>query len=293
MLKYENFSEVKMPYVNSKAMLKLAQTDGYAVPAMNIDNMEMAQAVISTAERLRSPAIIQISLGTSKYGSPGLFSAMIMALASTVSVPISLHFDHGRTFEIVEAAAKAGFSSIMYDGSALRFEENIGVTSKVVEMAKSYGASVEAELGKIGGVEEDISADAQYTDPGEAQEFVLRTGVDSLAIAIGTAHGIYATKPVLDIDRVAKIKELVDVPLVLHGGSGLPDDDIKKCVSLGICKVNFATEMRLSYLDGFTKMMLEKPDAIDPKVYGSAGIATLSEFVAEKMAVCGSARRVM
>lgn len=185
-------------------------------------------------------------------------------------------------------AMKAGYTSVMIDGSHEDFEGNIAVTKKVADVANALGIPVEAELGKVGGKEDDLEADADTnTNPDEAKEFVERTGVTSLAVAIGTAHGFYAGTPVLDKERVSQIKELVSVPLVLHGASGLTDEDVRDCVKRGMCKVNFATELRVAYTEAGQKLMKEKPETFDPKKLGIVGIEAVKELVKSRMIVCG------
>ena len=208
-----------MPLVTSEKMLSDAQKGGYAVGAFNVENMEMAKAVIAAAEEMRSPVMLQTTPSTVKYGSLETFAAIVKAEASKTDIPVCLHLDHGNSFELAVQAMKAGYTSVMIDGSHETFEENVALTKKVVEVANAYGVPVEAELGKVGGKEDDLEAEADHnTDPEEAKEFVERTGVSSLAIAIGTAHGFYAGTPVLDKERVSDCKKVVSVPLVLHAG---------------------------------------------------------------------------
>ena len=237
-----------MPLVTSEQMLLDAQKGGYAVGAFNVENMEMVKAVIAAAETLKAPVMLQTTPSTVKYGTLETYFGIVAAEAKKAAVPVCLHLDHGSSFELAVQAIKAGYTSVMIDGSHESFEDNIAVTRKVVDVAKACGIPVEAELGKVGGKEDDLEADADTnTDPMEAKEFVERTGVSSLAIAIGTAHGFYAGTPVLDKERVSEIRKVVSVPLVLHGASGLSDDDVRECVQRGMCKVNFATELSVAY----------------------------------------------
>lgn len=226
-----------MPLVTSEKMLLDAKKDGYAVGAFNVENMEMVKAVIAAAEELNAPVMLQTTPSTVKYGTLETFAGIVKAEAAKTKIPVCLHLDHGNSFELAVQAMKAGYTSVMIDGSHEDFENNIAVTKKVVDVANAFGIPVEAELGKVGGKEDDLEADADTnTDPQEAKEFVERTGVSSLAVAIGTAHGFYVGTPVLDKPRVSAIKEVVEVPLVLHGASGLSEEDVRECVERGMCK---------------------------------------------------------
>lgn len=277
-----------MPLVTSKEMLENAQKGGYAVGAFNAENMEMIKAIIAAAEEIKAPVMIQTTPSTIKYGTVETFYAMTAAEAAKASVPVCLHLDHGNSFELAVQAMKAGYTSVMIDGSHEDFEGNIQISKKVADVANALGIPVEAELGKVGGKEDDLVAEADTnTDPKEAKEFVERTGITSLAVAIGTAHGFYAGTPVLDKVRVSEIKELVDVPLVLHGASGLSDEDVKECVSRGICKVNFATELRVAYTNACKKLLEENPETYDPKKLGVVAMEAVKELVKERMKVCG------
>lgn len=279
-----------MPLVTSEKMLSDAQKGGYAVGAFNVENMEMVKAVIAAAEELHAPVMLQTTPSTIKYGTLETYSAIVAAEAKKADVPVCLHLDHGSSFELAVQAVKAGYTSVMIDGSGERFEDNIAVSRRVVDVAGACGIPVEAELGKVGGKEDDLVAEADTnTDPEEAKEFVEKTGVSSLAIAIGTAHGFYAGTPVLDKERVSEIKSKVSVPLVLHGASGLSDEDVRECVQRGICKVNFATELRKAYTDAGKKLLEEKPETFDPKKLGTVGMKAVKELVMERMKVCGCA----
>ena len=278
-----------MPFVTSERMLLDAKEGNYAIGAFNVENMEMVKAVIAAAEELKAPIMLQTTSSTVKYGGLKTYHALVKAEAENASVPVALHLDHGNSFDLAVQAIREGYTSVMIDGSSKSFEENIELTKRVVDVAKPNNIPVEAELGKIGGKEDDIEVkDGNYTDPLEAKEFVERTGLTSLAVAIGTAHGIYAEKPVLDIERVSAIRELVDIPLVLHGGSGLSDDDVKECIQRGICKVNFATELRIAYTDGMKEVFEKSPDAFDPKDFGNAGMKKVKELVMDHIKLCGS-----
>ena len=277
-----------MPLVTSKKMLLDAQKGGYAVGAFNVENMEMVKAVIAAAEELNAPVMLQTTPSTVKYGSLETYAAIVAAEAKKATVPVCLHLDHGNSYELAMAAIEAGYSSVMIDGSHESLENNIAITKKVVEDAEKKEIPVEAELGKVGGKEDDLEAEADMnTDPIEEKQFVDRTRVSSLAIAIGTAHGFYAGTPVLDKERVSEIKALVSVPLVLHGASGLSNEEIKECVNRGMCKVNFATELRVAYTDAVKRLLEEKPETFDPKKIGEVGMLAVKELAVNRMKVCG------
>ena len=277
-----------MPLATTEEMLKRAQEGGYAVGAFNVENMEMAQAVIWAAEELRAPVIIQTTPSTVKYAGLDLYYANVAALAKKATVPVAMHLDHGDSFALAMQALRAGYTSVMIDGSHSVFEENIAGTKRVVDAAAPSGVPVEAELGKVGGKEDDLDGGSGgYTVPAEAKEFVERTGVSSLAVAIGTAHGVYAGEPKLDVERLKEIRKLVSIPLVLHGASGLSDESVRACIREGICKVNFATELRIAYSDGVKAVLAEKPGVFDPKAYGKEGRERVKELVKNRMTVCG------
>lgn len=277
-----------MSLVTSKEMLLKAQQGGYAVGAFNVENMEMVKAVIAVAEELNAPVMLQTTPSTIKYGTVETYAAIVAAEAKKASIPVCLHLDHGNSYELAMQCLENGYTSVMIDGSHEDFEGNISVTRKVTEAAVEKGIPVEAELGKVGGKEDDLEAEADTnTDPMEAKEFVERTGIDSLAVAIGTAHGFYVGTPVLDKERLSEIRKVVEVPLVLHGASGLTDQDVRDCVSRGICKVNFATELRKAYTDAVKKLIQEDPKVYDPKAFGNVGMAAVKELVMGRMKVCG------
>ena len=277
-----------MPLVTSEKMLADAQKGGYAVGAFNVENMEMVKAVIAAAEELHAPVMLQTTPSTIKYGTLETYYAIVAAEAKKAAVPVCLHLDHGSSFELAVQALKAGYTSVMIDGSHEDLEGNIAVSKRVADVAKACGIPVEAELGKVGGKEDDLEAEADTnTDPMEAKEFVERTGVTSLAVAIGPAHGFYKGTPVLDKERVSEIRKVVSIPLVLHGASGLSDDEVRDCVRRGICKVNFATELRAAYTAAGKKLIEEKPDTFDPKKLGVVGMEAVKQLVIERMKVCG------
>lgn len=280
-----------MALVSVSKLLFQADKGGYAVGAFNANNMEIVQAIIRAAELERSPVIMQASQGAINYAGLEFISGMVKIAAESSSVPVALHLDHGTDFEQVVKCIRSGFSSVMYDGSKLPLEENIAMTKKVLEIARPIEVSVEAELGKIGGTEDDIHVsekEAMYTDPEEARYFVEQTGVESLAIAIGTAHGQYKGEPRLDFERLTQIKSLVKIPIVLHGSSGVPDESLRKAIKLGVCKVNIDTNIREALVWTMRKVMAENPAEIDPrKILGPAREAAV-EIIREKIRVFGS-----
>ena len=277
-----------MPLSTTTEMLLSAQRGGYAIGAFNIENMEMAQAVITAANELGAPVIVQTTPSTLKYALPELFYANIAVLAERANVQVAMHLDHGDSFELAVQAIRAGYTSIMIDGSHGTLEENMDITSRVVSVANSIAIPVEAELGKVGGKEDDLDGGSgSYTDPETAKKFVNMTGITSLAVAIGTAHGVYKDVPKLDIERLKQIRKRVDIPLVLHGASGLNDKDIKECIREGICKVNFATELREAFSKGIKDVISNTPDVFDPKKYGGVGREHVKRLVMDRMKVCG------
>ncbi len=280
-----------MPLVTTKELLLDAQKNGYAVGAFNVENMEMVQAVVSAAEELKSPVIIQTTPSTIAYADCNYFYANVKTAAEKASVPVVMHLDHGNNFDLAMKAYRAGYTSIMIDGSHGTFEENITVSKAVADVCHAAGISVEAELGKVGGKEDDLDAGEgnPYTDPKQAAEFVKITGVDSLAVAIGTAHGIYKGTPKLDMERLSEIRKVVEIPLVLHGTSGVPDDDVVDCITRGICKVNYATDLRIAFTNGVRRILRENPDIIDPKKYNAVGRDEVKNYVMKKIQICGSA----
>ena len=282
-----------MPLVTSEKMLKDARNGGYAVAAFNIENMEMTKAIVAGAEELNAPVILQVSQSTSKYGSLETYVAMVAVEAAKAKIPVALHLDHGESYEIAEAAIDAGFTAVMIDGSKLSYEENLELTKRVVDYAKTKGVVVEGELGKVGGKAGDVITDEDTnTDPAQAKEFVEKTGIDSLAVAIGTSHGFYVGTPVLDKERVAELKAATEAPLVMHGASGLSEEDVRECAARGIAKVNFATELRVAYTDAMRKLLSENPDIYDPKKPGKAGMDAVKEIVKNRIIMCGSDNKV-
>ncbi len=277
-----------MSFVTSEKMLLDAQKGGYAVGAFNVENMEMVMAVIAAAEELRAPLMLQTTPSTVKYAGLDMYLANVRTAAKRASVPVCMHLDHGDSFDLAMQALRIGYSSIMIDGSHSVFEENIAVTKAVADACRPSGIPVEAVLGKVGGKEDDLDGGSGgYTDPMEAKEFAERTGIGSLAVAIGTAHGVYKGEPKLDLDRLAEIRKVVSIPLVLHGASGLSEEAVKESIKRGICKVNFATELRIAYTDGVKEFLAANPDAFDPKKYGKVAMEHVKEIVKLRMKMCG------
>ncbi|HHW07120.1 MAG TPA: class II fructose-1,6-bisphosphate aldolase [Clostridia bacterium] len=280
-----------MPFVTLKELMEQAEAGKYAVGAFNCNNMEIIQAIITAAEQERSPVIVQASQGAIKYAGLSYIVAMTRVAAEEAGVPVCLHLDHGTSFAQVMQCIRQGFSSVMIDGSKLPLEENIRLTNRVLEVARAVGVSVEAELGKIGGTEDDISVsdwEASLTDPEEAKYFVEQTGVDALAVAIGTAHGRYKGVPKLDFARLEKIRALTQVPIVLHGSSGVPDEAIRQAVALGVRKINIDTNIREAFVKGVKEVIAKNPDEIDPrKILGPAKEEMIA-IIREKIRLFGS-----
>jgi len=278
-----------MPLTTSDIMLKKAQAGNYAVGAFNAENMEMVQAIIAAAEELNAPVIIQTTPGTIRYASLALYLANVSAAAKAAKVPVAMHLDHGDSFELAMQALTTGYTSIMIDGSKEILEKNIALTKSVVDACKASNIPVEGELGKVGGKEDDMEdSGAGYTDPKEAVEFVKKTGVSSLAVGVGTAHGVYATTPVLNTELISVLRKIIDIPLVLHGASGLSNVAVQDCIRRGMCKVNFATELRIAYTDAVKDYLAKNPKAFDPKKYGAAAREAVKQLVIGRIKVLGS-----
>lgn len=286
-----------MSLVNSRELLKDAQAHGYAVGAFNVENMEMMQAVVAAAEAEDAPLMLQTTPSTLRYAGPAVFAAMARAIAGAAKVPVAIHLDHGDSFELCRRAAWDGYTSLMIDGSKLPLEENIALVRRVVQMAGDQPGqpAVEAELGRLGGKEDSLEVkpgEDIYTAPGEAARFTEETGIDSLAVAIGTAHGFYKGKPKLDFDRLSQLRDAVAVPLVLHGSSGVPDEDVQRAISLGVCKVNFATELRAAYTAAVREVLAADAALYDPKKFNGPGRDAVTKLVRHRIAVCGACKRV-
>ncbi|EIO3937729.1 tagatose bisphosphate family class II aldolase [Vibrio vulnificus] len=280
-----------MYLISSREMLKRAQLGGYAVPAFNIHNLETVQVVVETASEMGSPVILAGTPGTYDYAGTDYLISICKEAAHKHSIPLVLHLDHHEDLQDIRNKVEHGIRSVMIDGSHHAFDQNIDIVRSVVQYCNRFDASVEAELGRLGGQEDDLivdSADALMTDPASAAEFVRRTGIDSLAVAIGTAHGLYKAEPKLDFARLEKIRSVVDIPLVLHGASGVPDEMVRRCIELGVCKVNVATELKIAFADAVKGHFAEHPDANDPRKYITPGKAAMKRVVMDKISMCGS-----
>ena len=299
-----------MALVTTKEMFAKALVSDYAIGAFNVNNMEIVQGIVDAAKIEKAPLILQVSAGARKYARPAYLVKLVEAAIEDTGLDICLHLDHGEDFDICKKCVDDGFTSVMVDGSKHPFEENIALTKQVVEYAHAHGVVVEAELGKLAGVEDNISVDersAKFTDPAEAKEFVERTGVDSLAIAIGTSHGAYKFKgdPYLDFERLKEIHALIpETPLVLHGAStvlrefvdrcnefggeipgaqGVPEEMIREATKYGICKVNIDTDLRLAMTAEIRRFMVENPSEFDPRKYLGPARDAIQRMVQHKI----------
>ena len=284
-----------MDIVSTKEILIDAKKNKYAVPAFNIHNLETFQAVIDGAYEMKSPVIIATTPGTIEYAGLDYLVAIAKTGAKRYNIPVALHLDHCTNVEFLEECIIAGYKSVMIDASLKDYKENVEITKRVVKFAHKYGATVEAELGRIGGVEEHIvvdERDAYLTDPNLALDFVNKTGLDSLAVAIGTAHGVYELEPELDFERLDKMNNIIEIPLVLHGASGVSEEDIKKAISLGICKINISTELKIPFSLEIKKYFEENPKANDPRKYFTPAKEVVKNIVMDKIKICGSYNRV-
>ena len=277
-----------MSCVSSYKLMKTASREGYAIPAFNIDNLESAIAAAEVMKETKKPLIIQTIPRTLAYGGMSVYPAMMKSLTvGADDVDYAMHLDHGNSRELAEKCINCGFSSVMFDGSMLSFDENIRKTKEVVDFALAMGVSVEGELGTIGGKEEgDTDLEASYTKVSEAIDFCELTGVSTLAIGVGTAHGVYKGTPQINVKRIEEIHSSVSTPLVLHGASGLSDDILKACIKAGISKINFATELRQAYTYGIKLGMEQNPDVFDPKIYMRVAIDEIKKVMLEKIAIC-------
>lgn len=307
-----------MALVSSKEILIPAREGGYAVGAFNTSNLEITQAILEAAHELKAPVIIATSSSAIKYAGFDNIYSMVENLAESPDVRVALHLDHGADFDICQACLDHGWTSVMIDASKHEFEENVRITKSVVEAAHRLGVPVEAELGKLMGIEDEVvvdGPDASLTDPGQAQEFVERTGCDFLAVAIGTSHGAYKFKgePRLDIDRLSEIASRVDIPLVLHGASsvpqevldrasrygaklpgakGVPLDAIKQAIGRGIAKINIDTDLRLAFTGAVRQILADSPEVFDPRKIIGEGREAIKQVVKSKIEAFGSAGKV-
>lgn len=274
--------------VPMKDMLKAAQNGGYAVPAFNYYNQETAEAIVGEAEARNSPVVLMIYSGYLEFMGMSVGSALGLKAAGLVKTPVALHLDHGSSYELAEACVNAGFSSVMIDGSNLPYEENVALTSKVVKMAHGRGVSVEAELGAVGRVgDADDGGSLTLVDPDQAADFTARTGVDCLAPAIGTVHGITKSEPRLDMELLETVHRRVDTPLALHGGSGLGDDTVRELIRRGISKANIGSELKLAWRDGLTAFFAE--GKYEPRLGVLAAKEYIRKTVGKKIDLFGSA----
>ena len=311
-----------MPLVTTKEMFEKAYHGGYAVGAFNVNNMEIIQGITEAAMAEHSPLILQVSAGARKYAKHVYLVKLVEAAIEDTGLPIALHLDHGENFEVCKSCIDGGFSSVMIDGSKYSFEENIAMTRQVVEYAHARGVTVEGELGKLAGIEDAVNvsdADAMFTDPAQVEEFVTRTGVDSLAIAIGTSHGAYkfkpGQKPQLRFDILEEIQRRIDgFPIVLHGSSsvpqeyvkivnayggrmpdaiGIPEEMLRQAAKMAVCKINIDSDLRLGMTAAVRKHMAEHPDHFDPRQYLTDGRNAIREIVQHKIRdVLGSSNQI-
>ena len=280
-----------MPLVNLKYLMDRAEEGKYAVGAFNCNNMEIVQAIVEAAVEENSPVIIQASQGAIKYAGLDYIVALVKTAADNADIPICLHLDHGTDFNQVKDCIDRGFSSVMYDGSKHPLEENIRITNEVLALARAKNVSVEGELGKIGGTEDDVHVDekdAMYTKPEEAKYYVDKTGVDALAIAIGTAHGQYKGEPKLRYDILEEIDKLIDTPIVLHGSSGVPDESIRKAIEHGVRKINIDTNIREAFVKGVHQAIEANPEEIDPRKILGPAKEKMKNIIKEKIRLFGS-----
>jgi len=285
-----------MSIISTKYLLQDAQAKGYAVPAFNIHNAETIQAILEVCCEMRSPVILAGTPGTFKHIALEEIYALCSAYSASYNIPLALHLDHHESLNDIRRKVNAGVRSAMIDGSHFPFDENVQLVKSVVEFCHGHDCSVEAELGRLGGVEDEMSVDEEsafLTVPSEAQRFVELTGVDSLAVAIGTAHGLYSSRPKIDFQRLAKIRQVVKVPLVLHGASDVPDEYVRRAISLGICKVNVATELKIAFAGAVKQWFSEHPEGNDPRYYMRMGMDAMKEVVKSKINVCGSANKLI
>lgn len=307
-----------MPLVTTKDMFKKAYEEGYAIGAFNVNNMEIVQGITNAAKKCNSAVILQVSAGARKYASHEYLMKLVEAAINETGLPIALHLDHGADFEICKSCIDGGFSSVMIDGSHLSYDENVALTRKVVEYAHDKGVTVEGELGRLAGIEDEVKVsaeDASYTRPEEVEDFVTKTGVDSLAIAIGTSHGAYkfkpGQKPQLKFDILEEVsKRLPNFPIVLHGASsvnqeyvkiinefggkmpdaiGIPEDMLRQAAKMAVCKINIDSDLRLAMTSAIRKYVAENPSDFDPRTYLGAGRQAVEDLVEHKiLTVLGS-----
>ena len=311
-----------MPLVTTTEMFQKAYAGGYAIGAFNVNNMEIIQGITEAAQEVNSPLILQVSAGARKYAKPVYLRTLVEAAIEDTGLPMALHLDHGEDFEICKACIDGGFTSVMIDGSKHSFQDNIALTRQVVEYAHAHGVVVEGELGRLAGIEDDVNvsaADSSYTDPDQVEEFVQATGVDSLAIAIGTSHGAYkfkpGTKPQLRFDILEEVsRRLPGFPIVLHGASsvipkyveiinanggqlkdaiGVPEDQLRQAAKMAVCKINIDSDLRLAMTAGVRQQLIADPAGFDPRGYLKVGRQYVKDLVKDKILhVLGSDNKV-
>lgn len=280
-----------MPYTTTQDMLFHARDNGYAVVGLAAYNLETVKTLITTASRLGAPLMIQTTPRTMDHFGVEYIVSIVKIAASHVSTPVALHLDHGDTLTRVELCLQHGYSSIMIDGSHLPYKENVILVKEAVNMAHAVGIAVEAELGRVGGVEDDITVqeyEQMFTNPDTVADFVESTGLDSLAIAMGTAHGMYHRTPELNLNLLAKVRQLTDVPIVLHGASGVPDEAVQQAIVGGIAKVNIATELKIAYAQALREFMVAHPDETDSRKYLSPALQAYENVVVHKLQIAGA-----
>lgn len=283
-----------MALINPLKMIENAQKKGYAIPAFNVHNMETIQAVAEAAFEENAPVMIQTTPGTLKHAGISYIAANVKVAAQLYDIPIALHVDHCEAFSTILECIRAGYTSVMIDGSKLPYDENVALVKRVVEISHSLGIAVEAELGKIVGAEDDLftnEREASFTIPSEAEDFVSKTGIDTLAVAIGTAHGVYKGEPKLDFERLSNIREVVKIPLVMHGASGVPDKSVREAIKRGICKINIATELKIPMALAIQEVFSKNPNENDPRKYMGKAKEAVKKVVKEKIKLCGCSGR--
>lgn len=281
--------------VNAKKMLEDAKSQSYAVPHFNINNLEWARYILETCEELRSPVILGVSEGAAKYmgGYKTIFN-MVMGLIEDlgITIPVALHLDHGKSTEACIKAIDAGFTSVMIDSSALSLLDNITATNIVVKYARNHNVSVEAEMGHIGGAEDGSKDDIAYAKLEDCVELVKQTGIDFLAPALGSVHGLYKGEAKIDLVRMKLISETINIPLVLHGGTGIPDETIKGAIECGVCKININTELQVTWADAVRSFIINNKDVYDPRKIIGSGALALKQSAKEKIILFKSNNRV-
>ncbi len=279
-----------MALINPINFIEKARENGVAVASFNIHNLETVQAVAEGAAEENCPVIIQTTPGTLKHAGIEYIAAIVKTASEMYSVPMALHLDHCTSFDTIVKCIRNGYTSVMIDTAHLPYDENVEMVRKVAEIAHAAGVAVEGELGRIGGVEDELSVDdrtASFTVPSEAVDFVEKTGIDMLAIAIGTAHGEYKGVPNLDMERLSKIRSVIDIPLILHGASGVPDDQIRESIKRGIAKINIATELKIPMAQAIKDCFAASPKENDPRKYMGSAKNAVKEVVRQKIRLCG------